>query len=209
MKGTVNLNNFTQLATDYVSTKQRKRFYEVVALTEDNLEEVIYLQPFSEDECKAIRSLKDNYGEDHYIDHLDEVFIDPEDLYELSYGQDIVHIDIDNPSYKYKFALHEFDNNKYTRRSLDVIMDDEQYIKALSLFLSDSEMNFNKLQFACSFLYDIIYSQIVHTLCDERFYFSSYPFLITMDEIRKDAMNIRAMNPELECQTGIGYYCNI
>ena len=44
MKGTVNLNNFTQLATDYVSTKQRKRFYEVVALTEDNLKEVIYLQ---------------------------------------------------------------------------------------------------------------------------------------------------------------------
>ena len=77
------------------------------------------------------------------------------------------------------------------------------------LICYDSEMNFNKLQFACSFLYDIIYSQIVHTLCDERFYFGSYPFLITMDEIRKDAMNIRAMNPELKCQTGIGYYCNI
>ncbi len=200
---------YMQLATDYFNQKSRKPFYEVVALNEDNLSEIIFLEAFSDKEYEELVSLKNKYGGNDYICHLDEVFTDPDELHDLSCGQEIVRLNLDNPSYQYEFGRHELYKGQLSKTSAQVVLSDEQYIKALALMLKDSGMNMNKLQFADGHLYDIIYSQIIHMGCDDGFYMGCYPFLITMDELQKDAEAIRTSHLDITVQGTIGYYCNI
>ncbi len=209
MRESLNESIYMQLATAYFNSKPRKPYYEIVALNEDNLSEVIYLEDFSDEEYQALMSLRERYGMDNYIQHLDEVFTDPDELHDLSCGQEIVRVNLDNPCYQYEFGRHELVNNQLSRNTALVVMFDDNYISLLALMLSDPKMNMNKLQFADSFLYNTIYSQIIHMGCDDGFYMGDYPFLVTMDEVLKDAEAIRAQHPELNVKGSMGYYCNI
>ncbi len=118
-------------------------------------------------------------------------------------------MNLDTPCYQYEFGRHELVNNQLSRSTALVVMADENYISLLALMLSDQKMNMNKLQFADSFLYQMIYSQIIHMGCDDGFYMGSYPFLVTMDELQKDAEAIRAQHPELNVKGTTGYYGSI
>lgn len=198
-----------QLAEEYFATKVRLLNYELTALDEDTLSEVCFYETFSEEEIQLLLSLRERYGQDEFVKHLDEIFTDPDELYDLSCGREILSIDLDKPYYTYEFGCHELVDGDLCKHTVRVLMDDLQYIKALSLLLSDSGMNFNKLQFADSSLYDLINNQIVRSFCDDGFYFGSHPFLITFDELQRDADEIRKQHPELKKDTGIGYYCNI
>ncbi len=210
MKDSFNKSIYMQMATAYFNQKQRKPSYEVVALKEDCLAEVIYLESFSDEEYQSLLSLRAKYGDDDYIKHLEEVFTDPDELYDLSCGQEIVSLNLDNPCYQYEFGRHELVGDRLVKTTVHVVMFDEHYIMALALVLSDPKMNMNKLQFADEFLYRSIYSQVIHMSCDDGFYMGNHPFLITMDELERDAEAIRAQHPELRRVEGtIGYYCNI
>lgn len=200
---------FGQLAEEYFATKVRQPNYELTALDEDTLSEVRFYETFSEEEIQLLLSLRERYGQDEFAKHLDEIFTGPDELYDLSCGREILSIDLDKPYYTYEFGCHELVDGDLCKHTVRVLMDDLQYIKALSLLLSDSGMNFNKLQFADSSLYDLINNQIVHSFCDDGFYFGNYPFLVTLDELQRDADEIRRLHTGLEKKDGVGYFCVI
>lgn len=200
---------FAQLAEEYFATKVRLPNYELTALDEDTHSEVCFYETFSDEELQLLLSLKERYGQDEFVKHLDKVFTDSDELYDLSCGKEILSIDLDKPYYTYEFGCHELVDGVLCKHTVRVLMDDQQYTKALSLLLSDSGMNLNKLQFADSSLYGLIYNQIVHSFCDNGFYFGNYPFLVTLDELQRDADEIRGQHTGIEKKNGIGYYCNI
>ena len=209
MKVTENKSVLQQLAEEYFLTKVRQPHYELTAFDDDTLSEVCYIEPFSDEDFQLLLSLKEKYGQEEFVNHLDEVFTDPDEYFDLSCGQEILGLNLETPHYKYEFGCHELYNDHIHKSTVKVLMNDLHYKKLLALLLSDSEMNLNKLQFADKILYDVIYSQIVHSFCDDGFYFGSHPFLITFDELQRDADEIRKQHPELKKDTGIGYYCNI
>ena len=73
-----------QLAEEYFATKVRLLNYELTALDEDTLSEVCFYETFSEEEIQLLLSLRERYGQDEFVKHLDEIFTAPDELYDLS-----------------------------------------------------------------------------------------------------------------------------
>ena len=48
-------SRYAKLAKKFLAGKKRKNYYEIIALNDDNLEELRFLQEFNDDDIKALR----------------------------------------------------------------------------------------------------------------------------------------------------------
>lgn len=198
-------NKYAQLARKFLEGKSRKIYYEIVALDEDHMEEVSFLNAFNDDDVKALRDLREKYGKDGFVKHLDELFTDPDEIHDLTCGCEILDINLDKHYHMYRFARHELRGDSLFKSEVLIELPDEWYVRLLSHCIHDKDMNVNKLKYADKFLYDTVISKVDNHLANDGFFDGCYPYLITMDEVKEDARTILAENPEL-CKTGIMGY---
>lgn len=198
-------SRYAKLAKKFLAGKKRKNYYEIIALNDDNLEELRFLQEFNDDDIKALRELREKYGKDGFVKHLDEVFADPDEIHDFTCGCEILDINLDKPYHQYSFARHELRGDSFQRSEALVELTDEGYIRLLSYCIEDKDMNVNKLRYADKAIHGIVIREIDNYLCNDGFFMGCNPYLITMDEIKEDADLILAENTEL-CKTGtMGY----
>lgn len=201
-------SKYIQAAKEQLAKKTRKEYYYVTVVSETHLEDVDYLENFTDEELQALLSLRNKYGKKEFVKHLDEVQFDDYDLIDIFTDEEIVDIDLDFKSYKYEFGRHELHGDKLIRYSTMVNLSDKSYIKLLALCLEDQSMNINKLKYADETIHSAIMREIDGHLCDDDFFCGSYPYLVTMDEVFADVEQILKVHPELQRdQTGCtGYF---
>lgn len=200
-------NEIEKVAKEFLANKNRKACYDVKAYNESFCDEDCFVQEFDEDELTALKSLREKYGKDDFCKHLEEVFTDEDELYDLSCGEEIIDIDLDRPNYQYRFSRYDLVNGVLQRTEMKLVLNDNHYLSLLKLCIEDKGMNMNKLRFADKSLYDLISHYIYWALCDEdRFYSMDWPFLIVMDEIMEDADKIAKEHPEFRSMEYVGYY---
>lgn len=198
-------SKYAQLARKCLAEKNRKNYYEFMAQNDEGVETLRFLRELSDDVIKALQGLREKYGQDNFVTDLDEVFTDSDEIHDLTFGCEILDINLDKPLHMYRFARHELSGDSLQRRESLVELSDEQYMRLLYLCLEDKDMNVNKLRYADKALYGIVIEGVDNYLCDDGFFMGCNPYLITMDEIKEDAAQILAENPDL-CQTEtVGY----
>ena len=183
------------LAKEFFAKKERKAVYELTACDDDH-QEYGYFQELSDDELAALRVLRDKYGNEEFVKHLDEVFKDPDELCDLSCGDEITSFDIDTPYYQYIFSRHELRDGKLHEYKMKIELSDKMYIYLLALCLSDPSINMNKLEYVDRGIYFTIKRQVDAYLCDDGFFVGSYPYLVTMDELKDDAQKVFEETPD-------------
>ena len=193
-------------ARDFFATKKRTEFYDVYANDED-CGEAVYENKFSDEELKALRALEEKYDSMEWVKHLDEVFTDPDELHDLSCGEEVLGIDLDLPHYKYRFVCHQLDKDSLRKCEAYVELDDEAYIRLLTLCLKNPSLNMNSMKYADKKLYEQIMLGVDMRFVNEfGFYEADLPFLITMDEVMEDVKQILSVHPELKRETYSYYF---
>ena len=193
------------LAKEFFAKKERKAVYELTAYCDDDQQEYGYFHELSDDELAALRALRDKYGNEEFVKHLDEVFKDPDVLFDLSYGDEIISFNIDTPYYQYNFSRHELQDGKLHEYKMKIRLSDKMYIYLLALCLDDPTINMNKLKYVDDVAYYTIMRQVDAHLCDDGFFIGDYPYLVTMDELKADAQKLFEANPEFIRDPYIGY----
>ena len=193
---------YAKLAKEYLAQKERQVYYTVTLCNEERPDEYCTLEKFTDEELEALHKLRDKYGKDQFVMHLDEIGID--DFIDFACGDEVLDIDLDYKSYRYEFGRHELRDDKLVRYTVLVELRDEEYIRLLALCLEDQTMNINKLKYVYKNGYDWIMHYVDATLSDDGFFCGSYPYLVTMDELFADVEQILTDHPELR-RKGSGY----
>lgn len=177
------------MAHDFLTTKQRGCFYRFTALDDNYDSEYCCDNELSADDVARLRALKDKYG-DAFVGHLDEVFSDPDVIYDFTGGGEILAIDLANVHYRYGVSLHELqpDGTVHTIHTRVAFSDDE-YARLVAWHLYDEHLVINTLRYRDRKLYDSVLdgADLYHTDIDGDCLFVSNPYLITLDEARADA----------------------
>lgn len=204
-------NKYAKLAKEFFATKSRKAYFAISAFSKDHLEEYDFYQEFSDKELQVLRTLRDKYGKDEFVKHLDEFIVDDCEYSDLAGEDEILNIDLDFKFYKYEFGRHELQGDKLTRYSALVEMSDQSYISLLALCLEDQSMNINKLKYADETLYSMIMRGVdAYYFDDDHAYYAMHPYLVTMDELFADVEQILSNHPELRQDNSCcfrGYIC--
>ena len=198
-------NRYAKSAKKFLAGKERKKYCEIFVLNDDTMEELCFLQEMNEKEIQALRDLRDKYGKDNFIMHLDEVYTEPDQIHDLTCGCEILGMNIDTPCHQYTFSRCELVKGELVKHKCLVELSDEAYIRLLSYCLEDRSMNLNKLRYADKNIYSTIVHNIDSYLCDDGFFMGDYPYLITMDEVKEDADKILSGIPELPTSNSMGY----
>lgn len=199
------VNVCEKVAREFYATKKPTEFYEVMA-NDDACGEAVYEHHFNDDQLKALHALEEKYGPMVWVKHLDEVFTDVDELHDLTCGDEVLGMNLDLPHYKYRFARQELRGNQLKAVDAYVELEDEEYIRLLTLCLQDRYLNMNSLKYADRELYEKIVKWVdVRNVDDFGQYSALYPYMITMDEVMEDVAQIRAAHPELKPET-FGYH---
>ena len=199
-------SEIVKIEKEFLANKNRKACYDVKAYNESFCDEDCFVQEFDEDELTALKSLREKYGKDDFCKHLEEVFTDEDRLHDLSYGEEIFDIDLDQPSYQYRFSRYDLVNGTLQRTEMKLVLNDNCYLSLLKLCIEDKGRNMNKLRCADKSMYEVIMHYIYWALCDDdRFFSWDWPFLIVMDEIMEDADKIAEEHPEFRSIGYVGY----
>ena len=180
-----------KLANEFLSTKERKNYYDFEAIDEECWENVIYANALSDDEVAQLRTLKEKFGK-KFVEHLDEVYDDPDIIHDLTCGCEIVDIDLDHVAHRYACKIHELKpDGTISTYNQDVELSDDQYSKLLAWHLFDVHLTINTLRHRDNDLYlavmrgiDNYYYQI------EGYYWVDNPYVATLDEAKADADTI-------------------
>ena len=183
-----------KLAKEYLAHKQRDNYYDFEVLDEEYPEYVHYLNSLSDEEVEKIRQLKKKYPED-YCQHLVEVFEDPDVVHDLSCGQEIISIDTETISHKYRFVSHEVSDEKWKTRKIQITLSDDDYARLLAWHLFDDHLIINTLYYRDEALYKKIQREVDWAHSDDGWFIPySNPYIVTMDEANEDADQIRKLN---------------
>lgn len=79
---------------------------------------------------------------------------------------------------------------------MKIELSDKMYIYLLALCLNDPSINMNKLKYVDNVVYFTIMRQVDVYLCSDGFFTGSYPYLVTMDELKADAQKVFEANPD-------------
>lgn len=194
-----------QYVKDFVANKIRKNYYEVLGLNDCYCTPDRFLQELTREQLEGLKVLREKYGDDEFYNHLEEVFTDPDELHDLSCGEEIVGLDLDKIYHKYEFARHDFIKGEMVRVPILLEMNDEDYVRLLTLCVEDGGMNMNKLKYADFSSYKKLMWKVDYTTCDDDFYEWNYPFFVTFDELKADAEQIVSQNPEFRSSGTCGY----
>lgn len=193
-------------AREYLSRKDRKPSLEIKCSDDECQAPCGQLCQFTYDQVEKLKVLRSRYGAKNYLDFLEDVFPDHDDIPEVLLDDNIVCINLDTLYYEYKFAIHELRGDKLEKQIVKVEMTDDEYVRLLALCIEDGHMNFNVLKYADKGLYSKLGLQIdgwVSYLPDD--FSVMYPFLVTMDEVKHDADQVAKIHPELRGNVMIGY----
>ena len=178
------------LAKEHLETKERDKYYEFLIFNDNFAQEVVILNQLSNEEANQLRTLKSKYGEKEYINHLDEVFDDPEYIHDLTAGCELIGIDLDNKHHKYGITLHELHPDGTIRDiKYAVELDDEQYAKLVACHIFDVHLTINTMRHYDHQLYDSVMTEAdyYYTDLDGDCLFVNNPYLVTLDEAKADA----------------------
>lgn len=187
---------YKEMARNYFATKERIAHYTIYyPNVEYPLNDDILLHPFSDEEIASMKMLREKYGKNEFFKHLEEI-LDEETL-EFIDSEYITDLNIDYPTYLYRFTYHEITDSGAIKHKLGIDLSDDTYIKLLELHLWDKDMNLNILKYADKNLYRILSYKIDdHFQSDPGLYCMTCPFAVTMDELKEDAQKIREQNPD-------------
>ena len=181
------LEKYQEMAKSYLAKKERINYYETEGFDDTHCESAYMLTELTDDEVRQIRALKERYGKEDFVKHLNEVFDDEDVIYDLFYG-DPVDIDLDHIYHKYRFSVHEVcGEDKIKTQKLLIQMSDEVYSKLLAWYLFDEHLVINTLLYHDEELFKLISRKVIHLLSDEGCFMSDTPYTITMDEAKEDS----------------------
>lgn len=181
----------------YFSKKKKTPHYEIDTFNDEIGLEYNSLKELSEQQLEELKGLREKYGKDEFFEHLDELYPDEDDLFELTGGNEVTGMDLDTPYYTYRFSYYELKGDVVIKGEAKVHLYDNDYKDLLYLCVTDTTMNINKLKYADRKLHDSIMRQIENRFNDDGFYKGEYPFLVTMDEAKHDADSIANEHKEL------------
>lgn len=192
----------------FLESKPKNRIYPIHFIPEEGfVGEYIIFQKFESEVLESLKKTIEKYGIGNLNEHLDEV-IEDEDYRSDLFPDNISEINFDTEYNVYQFTMHFMKKDgSLQSRKIGVEWTSELYARLLTLCVEDPGMNFNKLHYADKDLYlNLLYS-VDSNNCDDGFYDSDLPYLLTMDEVMADADEIRKKFPELELKKGSkGYF---
>ena len=194
----------------FLENKPKNRIYPIHFIPEEGfVEEYIIFQKFEPEVLESLKKTIEKYGIRNLNEHLDEV-IEDEDYRSDLFPDNISEINFDTEYNVYQFTMHFMKKDGSLKsRKISVEWTSELYARLLTLCVEDSGMNFNQLRYADKDLFlNLLYS-VDSNNCDDGYYDSDLPYLLTMDEAMADAEAIRRQFPGLELKNGYkGYfYC--
>jgi hypothetical protein len=179
-----------QLATEFLTTKERKNYYETKAIDESFPEYSYMLVQLSDDMVSKIRTLKERYGQD-FVNHLQEIIDDEGVISDMFYG-DPVDIDLDKICHLYAFKIHELNpDDTVSVHSCDVELSDEEYARLLAWHLCDEHLTINTLrQHDGELYYTIMRAVDCYYFQSEQYLEVDNPYVPTLDEAKADVETI-------------------
>lgn len=191
----------------FLESKPKKRIYPIHFISEEGfVGEYVIFQKFEPPVLESLQKAIEKYGIKNLNEHLDEV-IEDEDYRSDLFPDNISEIDFDTEYNVYQFTMHSMKKDGSLQSlKIDVEWTSEMYARLLTLCVEDPGMNFNKLRYADKDLYlNLLYS-VDSNNCDDGFYDSDLPYLLTMDEVMADAEEIRRQLPESELKNRYNGY---
>ena len=187
--------DYITMAKNYLSSKKRTPHFEIRYINDCcPIDGWSTLEPLSEEEIESLVKLREKYGNDDFVNHLEEVF-DEDTLHDIAPGE-IIHIDLETHHYMYNFKYHQISDKGVMTGTIKLNLSDEIYVKLLAMHLENINLNINNLKYADKSLYEIITRDVDACFCYDGAYEVCDPYTVTMDEIRADAQNIREQNPD-------------
>lgn len=180
--------------TYLTANKKRIPYYEITYICDSGAMEFWSGQlTFSDAEMSLLLGLRDKYGKE-FFNHLHEVF-DEETLNEIA-PNEIVRFDLDKPIYLYDFNIHQLTDEGLNTISAKIQLDEETYSKLIILHLADKNININSLKYANRAVYDLVSDAVDYLFTNEDIYKNKYPYMVTMEEAKEDALKIKELYPE-------------
>ena len=195
------------IAEEYFTSKSCKTRHKVLFNDPEDGMDYYRWENFSEDEVEAMKAIKKEKGIQYLLNHLEEV-IEDEDARHDIFPEGMSEIELENPVQVFTVRKHYLMNNdKVSSWNKDIIIQPEDYVKLLTLFLYDKNMNFNKLRHAAPEVYERILREVddLERDNDTNCYHCEEPYCVTFPEVKEDVKNIISKHPEIEQSTGCGY----
>ena len=185
------IKKYVEMAKAYLEEKERKNYYEFRVFNDDGpIEYFGYQNALTDEEVDKIKKLHARYG-DEYVNHLVEVFGDPDIVHDLGAGCEIVSIDLDTVYHQYTFTLSRVMGDAVSSRKIQIELSDDDYSKLLAWHLYDSHLVMNTLFYRDENLFKRIMRQAMFSFCDEWWPMVDDPFVVIMDEALADVDEIR------------------
>lgn len=186
-----NFEQCLQLAIEFLATKERKNYYCFTVIEEGYYGELACYNQLPDNEVAQLRALQDKYGKE-FVEHLEEVYDDPDIIHDLSGGNEIIDIDLDNIIHMYVFKIHELkpDGTIYVHSCL-INLKDEEYARLLAWHLYDEHLTINILRQRDDNLYSVIMRGVdQYFVDDDEFLMVDNPYVPTLDEAKADTETI-------------------
>lgn len=185
-----NFEQALQLANEFLTTKERKNYYETKGYCETYDNNAGMLVELSDEMASQIRSLKERYGQD-FANHLKEIIDDEDVISDMFYGNP-VDIDLDYVYHQYTFKIHELKpDGTVISFPCNIDLKDEEYARLLAWHLYDDHLTINILRQRDSSLYDTITRGIDgHYYQEEGYLWVDNPYVATLDEAKADSETI-------------------
>lgn len=185
---------YLEMAKAYLAKKERKNYYETESFGEPYPDSVYVYTALTDDEVKQIRTIKERYGKEEFVKHLNEVFDDEDVISDMFYG-DPIDINLDQVYHMYRFAVHQVcSDGKVISYNVLIQLSDEDYSKLLAWYLYDEHLIINTLQYRDEELFKLISHKVIYHISDDGFLMHTSPYAITMDEAEEDSKLIAQEN---------------
>ena len=117
------------------------------------------------------------------------MFDGPDFVHDLTYGGDILDLDLDTVWHMYGFTLHELQSDGTLRsKPCKIEFSDDDYTRLIDWYLYDKNLTINRLRYHDRDLYNTIIKGADGMHCNTTGFFdATEPFLLTFDEAKADA----------------------
>ena len=187
-KNNLTLEDCLTLAKEFLATKERKNHYDFTAWDDNFGREVNCLNELTGEAVDNLRDLKGKYGE-KFVEHLDEVFTDPDVIHDFTGGCEIMDIDLDTVYHKYRIGIHELKSDgTVSNHEYEAVFSDDEYAKLVAYHSFNEHLTMNQLRHYEPTLYERVMDQadMYYNDFDNDVLCVDNPYLVTLDEAKSD-----------------------
>ena len=99
-------SDYITMAKNYLSSKKRTPHFEIRYINDCcPMDGWSTLEPFSEEEIESLVKLREKYGNDDFVHHLEEV-VEEDTLHDIALSE-VIYIDLETHYYMYNFKYHQ------------------------------------------------------------------------------------------------------